>query len=157
MPINRLMRSALVLAVAATSACLDSTAPQGKSIEETEFAASLGVDLAASTKTANGAYYRDIVPGSGPAITTGKISVRYTGYLSNGVQFESNISNANPLQFTFGQEEVIKGFEETLIGVKVGAKRQLIIPYDLAYGSFNYGPIPGNSNLVFVVEVVSAP
>jgi FKBP-type peptidyl-prolyl cis-trans isomerase len=105
------MRSALVLAVAATSACLDSTAPQGKSIEETEFAASLGVDLAASTKTANGAYYRDIVPGSGPAITTGKISVRYTGYLSNGVQFESNISNANPLQFTFGQEEVIKGFE----------------------------------------------
>jgi FKBP-type peptidyl-prolyl cis-trans isomerase len=156
MPISKLMRSGLMLAVVATAACLDSGAPDEKRIEETSFAATLGVDIAASTKTENGAYFRDITAGTGPSITSGKLTIRYTGWLSNGTQFDSNVTKPDPLAFSFGGHEVIPGFEEALLGVKVGATRQLIVPPSLGYGLYDYGPIPGNSVLVFKVEVVSA-
>ena len=157
MPIPKLMRSALMMAVVATAACLDSTAPESKTVEETTFASSLGVDLAASTKTANGAYYRDIAPGTGTALVVGQtLVVRYTGWLSNGLQFDSNLTKLEPLTFKLGAREVIAGFDEAMVGAKVGAKRQLIVPPDLGYGPFDYGPIPGNSVLVFMVEVISA-
>jgi peptidylprolyl isomerase len=152
-----MMRSAVVMAVVATAACLDSTAPELKTVEETTFASSLGVNLAASTKTANGAYYRDVVPGTGTPLVAGQtLVVRYTGWLSNGIQFDSNLTKADPLTFKLGAREVIPGFDEAMVGVKVGAKRQLIVPPDLGYGPFDYGPIPGNSVLVFSVEVISA-
>jgi FKBP-type peptidyl-prolyl cis-trans isomerase len=157
MPITTLIRSALAMAVVATAACLDSTAPELKTIEETTFASSLGVDIAASTKTANGAYYRDIVPGTGTPLVAGQtLVVRYTGWLSNGIQFDSNVTKPAPLTFKLGAREVIPGFDEAMVGVKVGARRQLIVPPDLGYGPSDYGPIPGNSVLVFSVEVISA-
>ena len=157
MPITRLIRSALVVTVAASAACLDSSAPEEASIEHTTFAASLGVDLAASTKTPNGAYYRDILPGTGPIVATGQtLKVRYTGWLSNGTQFDSNLTAPDPLPFKLGAHEVIAGFDEALAGVRVGGKRQLIVPPSLGYGPYSYGPIPGNSVLVFTVEVISA-
>jgi FKBP-type peptidyl-prolyl cis-trans isomerase len=151
-----MVRSALVLAAVATVGCLDTGAPEEKKIEETTFASALGVNLAASTKTEHGAYYRDIEPGTGSSLTSGTLSVRYTGWLSTGAQFDSNLTSQAPLDFTFGEHEVIPGFEEAMLGVKVGAKRQLIIPPSLAYGLYDYGPIPGNSVLVFNVEVISA-
>ena len=156
MPITRLIRSALVLTVAATAACLDTNAPEETSIEETVFATSLGVNIAASTKTPNGGYYRDIVQGTGEAVQTGdSLSVRYTGWLSNGTQFDSNLTAAEPLWFKLGAGQVITGFDETMAGVRVGSKRQLIVPPSLGYGPYQYGPIPGNSVLVFSVEVIS--
>jgi FKBP-type peptidyl-prolyl cis-trans isomerase len=156
MPITRLIPFALALTVAATSACIDTNAPEETPIEKTAFASSLGVDLAASTKTPNGAYYRDIVQGTGPVVQEGdSLAVRYSGWLSNGTQFDSNLAASEPLWFELGAHQVITGFDETLIGVKVGSKRQLIIPPSLAYGPYPYGPIPGNSVLVFSVEVIS--
>jgi FKBP-type peptidyl-prolyl cis-trans isomerase len=156
MAMTRTIRSALVVAMAATAGCLNTDAPEEASIEETKFASSLGVDLAASTKTENGAYYRDLVPGAGSSLTSGTLYIRYTGWLSNGIQFDSNLSSQTPLKFTFGAHDVLTGFEEAMMGVKVGATRQLILPPSLAYGQYDYGPIPGNSVLVFKVEVVSA-
>jgi FKBP-type peptidyl-prolyl cis-trans isomerase len=150
------MRPALALLVAATAACLDTTVPGGTPIEETSFAPSLGVDLAASTKTANGAYFRDILPGMGTGIAVGQTAtVRYTGWLSDGTQFDSNVTKVDPLSFKLGASEVIKGFDEAMVGAKAGATRQLIVPPSLGYGPYQYGPIPGNSVLVFKVEVIS--
>lgn len=156
--INIARRVVTISALALSSACLggESIAPE-RSIEETSFASALGVNLAASTKTPNGAYYRDIVVGTGAVVASGQtISIRYTGWLSNGFQFETNVSSGNPLVFKLGAGEVIDGFDEALAGVRVGGRRQLIIPPSLGYGPYDYGPIPGNSILVFNVEVVAA-
>lgn len=155
---NIARRIVTVSALALSSACLggESIAPE-RSIEETSFASALGVNLAASTKTPNGAYYRDIVVGTGAVVATGQnISVRYTGWLSNGVQFDSNVSSGSPLTFKLGAGDVIDGFDEALAGVRVGGKRQIIVPPSLGYGPYDYGPVPGNSILVFNVEVVAA-
>jgi len=83
------------------------------------------------------------------------IAVRYTGWLANGTQFDSNTTLANPLTFKVGSGQVIAGFDEALVGAKVGSRRQLLIPPSLGYGPYDYGPIPGNSVLVFNVEVIS--
>jgi peptidylprolyl isomerase len=159
MIINSTARTIVAIsALALTSACLggESVAPE-RSIEETTFASALGVNLAASTKTANGVYYRDIVVGTGAVVASGQnISIRYTGWLSNGVQFDTNLPASNPLTFKLGAGDVIDGFDEGLAGVRVGGRRQIIVPPSLGYGPYDYGPIPGNSILVFNVEVVGA-
>ena len=157
--LNLARLAAGALALATVSACLDvdTTVPDERKIEQTEFAATLGVNLAASTKTANGAYYRDITVGTGAVVTSGmNVTVRYTGWLWNGVEFDSNTAASTPLTFQLGAGKVIPGFDEGLIGVKVGSQRQIIIPPSLGYGPYNYGPVPGNSILVFKVDVVSA-
>lgn len=127
------------------------------SIEETSFAASLGVDLAASTKLPSGMYYRDLVVGSGAVVSVGQqLGMHYTGWLANGTQFDSNVAGQNPLSFHLGAGEVIQGWDLGIPGMHVGGRRQLIIPASLGYGASGSGPIPGNAVLVFSVEVVSA-
>src|SRR6185503_1550787 len=159
MTITHLTRRAFAAcALIAVSACLsgESISVQEASIEQTNFASSLGVNLAASTKTANGTYYRDLVVGTGATVATGQtIAVRYTGWLANGTQFDSNTTKPDPLTFKVGSGAVILGFDDGLIGAKVGSQRQLIIPPSLGYGPYDYGPIPGNSVIVFKVEVIS--
>lgn len=158
-PIRAVALAALVSLPALFSSCLslETTIPDQATVENTTFASALGVNLSTSTRTTNGAYYRDIVVGTGPVIVTGqRLGVRYSGWLSNGILFESNAGAGSPLQFTFGTAEVIDGWDEALTGIRVGGKRQLIIPPALAYGPYTYGPIPGNSVLVFDVEVLSA-
>ena len=125
-------------------------------IEGTTFADSLGVNLAASTKTVDGMYYRDLTAGSGAAVAAGQtLSVHYTGWLVNGTQFDSNTGLA-AFSFKLGAGQVIPGWDEGMSGVRVGSTRQLIIPPALAYGPYQYGPIPPNSILVFTVQVDSA-
>ncbi len=125
-------------------------------IETATFAPTLGVDLTKSTKTANGVYVRDITVGTGTAVTTGSVvGLRYTGRLSTGAQFDTNLDATAPLQFTIGLQQVIPGFEQGVVGMQLGGKRQIIIPPALAYGSQGNGPIPGNAILVFDVELVS--
>ena len=146
-------------ALFASTACLsgESVSVIENKVEETTFASSLGVNLGASTKTAGGAYYRDLVVGTGAVVTSGQtLAVRYTGWLANGAQFDSNVSAANPLTFKLGASQVILGFDEGLPGMRVGGQRQLILPPSLGYGPYDYGPIPGNSVTVFKVEVISA-
>lgn len=145
------------MAVMATAGCLDTSGPDEASIENTTFASFLGVDLAASTKTPNGAYYRDLIESTGPVAQAGQtLAIRYTGWISNGTEFDSNLTAPDPITFRLGAGDVIPGFDEAMVGVRVGATRQLIIPPSLGYGPYPYGPIPGNSVLVFKVEVISA-
>ena len=153
----RKLRSILALfavAVLSTS-CLD-----GKlfvpDIENVYFEPSLGVNLAASTKTASGLYYRDIIVGAGTEVLQvqgDSVGVRYRGWLRNGVAFDSNTTAAQPLRFRTGSFAVINGFDEGVRGMKVGGRRQVIVPPGLGYGSQGTAAIPSNSILVFDVTL----
>jgi len=93
-----------------------------------------------------------------PAAKVGDIVwVHYTGRLQDGTKFDSSYDHPGkaPFQLTLGEGRVIKGWEEGLLGMKVGDKRQLTIPPDLAYGANGRPPtIPANATLVFDVELV---
>ncbi|MFM8910792.1 MAG: FKBP-type peptidyl-prolyl cis-trans isomerase, partial [Gemmatimonadota bacterium] len=120
-------------------------------ITKTQFATSLQVDLAASTKTASGLYYRDLTVGTGalnPTDTAKTVTVGYTGY-RNGVQFDAGTIGP----FRTGTGAVIAGFDEGLKGMRAGGRRQLIIPPSLGYGAQSTNGIPANSILVFVVDL----
>ncbi len=126
------------------------------SLSETTFAPQLGVDLAASQKTALGVYVRDITEGSGAVLTPGQnVGMYYSGFLADGTKFDSRTSGA-PLTFRLGSGQVIKGWDDGLVGMKVGGSRQIVIPSEHAYGSRGIGPIPPDSVLVFDVEARSA-
>ncbi|HWK90158.1 MAG TPA: FKBP-type peptidyl-prolyl cis-trans isomerase [Longimicrobium sp.] len=145
----------LFLAAALAVGACESSTGAAPDIEDTEFASSLGVDLAASTKTASGLYYRDLTVGTGALVQAGThVNVYYTGHFANGTLFD-HVSSGTPFDFTVGAGQVIEGWDEGVAGMRVGGRRQLIVPPSLGYGKDRYGPIPGNSILVFTVEVVS--
>ena len=153
MTTSRFRAGLLVLSL--TTACTKSDPPTN-SIEATQFAADLKVDLSAMTKTASGLYYRDLEPGSGATVAAGQaVAMRYVGTLPDGKQFDAAGPNDAPFVFHPGAGEVINGWDEGVIGMKVGGKRQLVIPAALGYGARGSGPIPPNAILVFTVEVVS--
>jgi FKBP-type peptidyl-prolyl cis-trans isomerase FkpA len=123
------------------------------SIEDTEFAPALGVDLSAMTRTESGLYFRDISVGTGAVAQNGKtVSVYYQGWLASGTRFDFRTSGA-PFAFTLGTGQVIRGWDQGVAGMRVGGKRQLVIPSALAYGAEGRGSIPPNAVLVFEVEV----
>ena len=107
------------------------------------------------TKTASGLQYWDINVGTGKTADRGNtVKVHYTGWLTSGKKFDSSVGGA-PFQFRIGAHQVIQGWEEGVAGMKVGGKRQLRIPPDLAYGQKGYpGVIPPNATLVFDVQLV---
>jgi FKBP-type peptidyl-prolyl cis-trans isomerase FkpA len=120
----------------------------------TEYAASLGVDLSAMTKTASGLYYQDLEEGSGEAAKTGDpVLANYTGWLPDGTKFDSSYDRGEPLAFTVGG--LIAGWNEGVVGMKVGGKRRLVIPPGLGYGKQPNGPIPAMSTLVFDIDLVA--
>jgi FKBP-type peptidyl-prolyl cis-trans isomerase len=119
------------------------------------FAPSLGVDLAASTERPNGLIIRDLQVGTGAeAVSGSRVAVLYTGWLTDGTRFDGNMPSGPTLPFTIDAGEVIPGWDEGVAGMRVGGRRQLIIPPDLGYGSYGSGPIPPNATLVFEVELV---
>lgn len=108
-------------------------------------------------KTESGLQYWDIKVGTGEAARDGNhVKVHYTGWLSNGKKFDSSVDVHQPYDFTLGKGEVIKGWDEGVAGMKVGGKRQLRIPPELAYGEKGYSSvIPPNSTLIFDVQLLA--
>ena len=109
------------------------------------------------TKTADGLEYWDIRVGTGAVAQTGQtVKVHYTGWFTNGKKFDSSVGGA-PFEVTpLGNAPVIQGWNEGIVGMKVGGKRQLRIPPALAYGAKGYpGVIPPNSTLIFDVQLLS--
>lgn len=99
----------------------------------------------------------DIVVGSGAEATPGKtLTVHYKGTLTDGKEFDSSIGK-EPFSFELGAGQVIRGWEQGVAGMKVGGKRKLVIPPELAYGDVSPSPdIPANSTLVFEIELLNA-
>jgi FKBP-type peptidyl-prolyl cis-trans isomerase FkpA len=104
----------------------------------------------------------DLRAGSGPAAENGSIlTVIYTGWLydesrpdQKGLQFDSNVSGT-PFTFSLGAAQVIRGWDEGLVGAQAGGIRRLVVPPALGYGGVRNGPIPPNSTLVFDVEITA--
>lgn len=97
----------------------------------------------------------DIVVGEGAEVKAGDtVTVNYIGTLEDGSQFDNSYVKGKPFTFTVGNGEVIKGWDQGIVGMKKGGQRILVIPSDLAYGNREVGPIPANANLVFAVELV---
>jgi len=110
------------------------------------------------TKPAPKVKIEDIVVGTGPEATAGMtITVNYTGTLTDGTVFDSSYKRQEPFTLTLGVGQVIPGWDQGLEGMKVGGKRTLTIPPELAYGSQGAGStIPPNATLIFQVELLSA-
>ena len=107
-------------------------------------------------KLASGLQYEDLVVGSGKMAETGmNVSVHYTGWLTDGTQFDSSANSGSPLKFQLGAGQVIAGWEEGVKGMRIGGKRKLTIPPDLAYGARgSSGVIPPNATLLFDIELI---
>jgi FKBP-type peptidyl-prolyl cis-trans isomerase len=108
-------------------------------------------------KTDSGLQYWDIRIGNGTTAKEGsRVRVHYTGWLTNGKKFDSSVDIGKPFDFTIGNGEVIKGWEEGVAGMRVGGKRQLRIPPALGYGADGTpgGPIPPNATLIFDVQLL---
>jgi FKBP-type peptidyl-prolyl cis-trans isomerase FkpA len=105
---------------------------------------------------ADGLKYTDDQVGTGAEATTGKTAVvHYTGWLSDGTKFDSSKDRGQPFSFPLGGGRVIKGWDEGVVGMKVGGKRTLIIPPELGYGARGAaGAIPPNATLKFEVELL---
>jgi FKBP-type peptidyl-prolyl cis-trans isomerase len=108
-------------------------------------------------KTASGLQYWDIKLGTGDVAKEGsRVRVHYTGWLTTGKKFDSSVDAGKPFDFRIGNGDVIKGWEEGVAGMKVGGKRQLRIPPNLAYGAQGYpGVIPPNATLIFDIQLLA--
>ena len=110
---------------------------------------------AAEVTTPSGLKYQDLVMGDGATAESGKrVSVHYTGWLTDNTKFDSSVDRGQPFEFVLGQGQVIRGWDEGVSGMKVHGKRRLTIPSDLGYGPRGQGPIPPNATLIFEVELL---
>ena len=97
----------------------------------------------------------EISEGTGRMAETGNtISVNYEGFLTDGSKFDSSLERGVPFEFILGTGSVIEGWDKGISGMKEGGVRKLVIPSNLAYGENEVGPIPPNSTLIFVVELI---
>jgi FKBP-type peptidyl-prolyl cis-trans isomerase len=147
---------AILAAALVAPACTNADEIFNPEIPSTNFAASLGVDLAISTQSTSGLWYRDISVGGGatvPAAAGTRVTIQYTGWFRNGVEFDSGTFSFTT--GTVGPGSAISGMDEGVRGMRVGGVRQLVIPPELGYGRSGTTGIPGQSILVFQVTLLS--
>jgi len=106
--------------------------------------------------TPSGLQYVDLVTGNGKLANTGDMAVvHYTGWLKDGTKFDSSKDRNKPFRFSLEAGQVIKGWDEGVVGMKIGGTRKLIIPPDLGYGARGAGRvIPPNATLTFEIELL---
>lgn len=110
----------------------------------------------AQITTASGLIIEDKIEGTGGTATAGQtVTVHYTGWLADGRQFDSSKDRQEPFEFLLGGRRVIAGWDEGVVGMKIGGTRTLTIPPELGYGARGAGGvIPPNATLVFEVELL---
>jgi peptidylprolyl isomerase len=115
-----------------------------------------GGESGKTTTTASGLKITMVQEAKNPGALAGDIVwVHYTGKLTSGKVFDSSVGKGKPFKFTLGQGEVIKGWDEGIVGMKIGEKRQLTIPPELGYGDRGAGAdIPPGATLMFDVEMI---
>jgi FKBP-type peptidyl-prolyl cis-trans isomerase len=119
------------------------------------------MDQDTQSESSSGLKITTIKEGTGAVAKAGDmVSVNYTGTFENGTAFDSNVdpkfNHVSPFEFNLGAGQVIKGWDEGVVGMKVGEKRKLFIPSSLAYGERGAGSaIPPNANLIFEVELLA--
>jgi len=144
-----------ILLVLLTAASQAQTAAHKPAVPNTKAPTKVTGD---GVKTSSGLQYWDIKVGTGAEAKAGShVKVHYTGWLTSGKKFDSSVDANQPFDFTIGKGDVIKGWEEGVTGMKVGGKRQLKIPPDLAYGKQGYpGAIPADATLIFDIQLLAA-
>jgi FKBP-type peptidyl-prolyl cis-trans isomerase len=111
--------------------------------------------MATSTQDTKGLIIEDVKAGTGAEAVAGKtVSVHYVGTFKDGKKFDSSRDRGTPFEFPLGAGRVIAGWDQGVAGMKVGGVRKLTVPPELGYGPNDYGPIPGNSTLLFEVELL---
>lgn len=146
--------TALMLAGCQENASDQTDLPPEYRVEE-RYHASLRVDLTEMARRPTGLYVQDVVTGEGARADSGDVvTVHYTGRLPNGNTFDSSRERDQPFEFALGYGRVIDGWDQGVVGMRVGGQRRLVIPPALAYGERGTGPIPGGSTLVFDVELL---
>jgi len=112
---------------------------------------------AKAVTTASGLTYEDLQVGDGATAKAGDtVSVNYTGWLADGTKFDSSLDRGQPTDFAIGVGQVIAGWDEGVVGMRVNGTRLLVIPPTLGYGSAGYGTsIPANAILTFEVQLVA--
>lgn len=158
------MATALYLVQLETHMALNAGLPQAAMVAESDVVMvgekESRVDAITDSMTSNGnlknMVIEDVKVGEGRAVVAGdSVSVHYIGTLQDGTEFDNSKKRGDPFDFEVGEGAVIKGWDEGLVGMKVGGQRILVIPSDKAYGDAGFGPIPGGATLVFAIELLS--
>lgn len=106
--------------------------------------------------TVKGIEIYDEQVGTGATAKAGQtVTAHYVGYLTDGKKFDSSVDRGTPFSFKLGAGDVIKGWDQGIVGMKVGGIRRLVISPELGYGAQAMGPIPANSTLIFEVQLVA--
>lgn len=152
-----------IFVISSKNSANESTKTQTASLPESTISANISpVETIAATSSAkpktmqDGLQILDEVEGTGAVAASGKsVTVNYVGTLTDGTKFDSSYDRNQPFTFNLGAGEVIKGWDEGVAGMKVGGKRKLTIPSNLAYGDNGVpGAIPGGATLIFEVELL---
>lgn len=142
--------------LALLASCGGAEPPAEEPAEVDTFNPEQDLNLDEMTRTDSGLHYLDLLPGTGETAIAGRqISVHYTGWLTDGTKFDSSRDRGDPFVMPLGAGHVISGWDEGLEGMRVGGKRRLVIPPELAYGDRGAGTvIPPGATLVFEVELL---